>query len=183
MNEAANQLTAWQVLARYDQIAEKNFATLTRAKASGDFIRGLQCRVGSYPMLAAQSHLVEVLPIPEVTVMPGGPAWLLGVANRFGQLLPVVDVYGFITGKASKSAIRSLLVVGEGSNAVGLAVCNIGQAVSAHTCDAPPVQISKSAATPSSFAPYLKNWAATGDEWQPVLDVERLQQSVNQWQP
>lgn len=182
MTEVTNQLSAWQILAHYDQISEQNSASLSRAQSSGELLRCLQCKVGSYSMLVPQSALVEVLPLPEITEVPGGPAWLLGLANRYGQLLPVVDVYGFITEKASKTPIRSLLVVGVGDNTIGLAISNIGQPVSAHSSPSPPSQISKSAAMPSSFSQFLHSWAAAGNLWHPVLNVEKLQFSINQWQ-
>lgn len=182
MTEAADQLTAWQILAHYDQIAEDKSASLSRAKSSGEYVRGLQCKVGSYNFVVPQHALQEVLPLPATTTVPGGPAWLLGLANRYGQLLPIVDAYGFVTGKASKTAIRSLLVIGTGDNAVGLAIANIGQPIGAHTTPKAPAQISKSASMPSSFTPLLQCWAALGDTWQAVLDVEKLQHSINQWQ-
>lgn len=182
MNEAANQLSAWQVLAHYDQISEQTSASLSAAKANGDFIKGLQCKLGAYSMLAPQSSLVEVLTLPEITPIPGGPAWLLGLANRYGQLLPVADAYGFITNKASKAPHRTLLVIGRGDNAVGIAVSNVGVPTSARTSAEPPDQISKSAALPQPFSPYIQRWAVTGDSWQPILDVEKLQHSINQWQ-
>jgi chemotaxis signal transduction protein len=182
MNEAANQLSAWQILAHYDQVSEQNSASVSRAQSSGELLRGLQCKVGEHSTLVPQSALLEVLPLPEITEVPGGPAWLIGLANRYGQLLPVVDAYGFITNKASKVPARSLLVIGLGDNVMGLALSHIGQPISVHRSDSPPDQISKSAAMPSTFNQFMHSWATAGDRWHPILDVEKLQHSINQWQ-
>jgi hypothetical protein len=33
----------------------------------------------------------EVLPVPPITPVPSGPPWLIGLINRRGELLPVID--------------------------------------------------------------------------------------------
>jgi twitching motility protein PilI len=42
---------------------------------------------------------VEILPMPQVTPVPGAQPWLLGVANIRGNLLPIVDLKQFLEGE------------------------------------------------------------------------------------
>jgi len=43
--------------------------------------------------------VVEILPMPQVTPVPGAQPWLLGVANIRGNLLPIVDLKQFLEGE------------------------------------------------------------------------------------
>lgn len=36
--------------------------------------------------------VAEVIPVPVVTRLPGGPAWLMGICNWRGHVLPLVDL-------------------------------------------------------------------------------------------
>ena len=43
--------------------------------------------------------MVEILPLPPVTPVPGAQPWMLGVANIRGNLLPIVDLKQFLEGE------------------------------------------------------------------------------------
>jgi hypothetical protein len=43
--------------------------------------------------------VVEILSLPAITPVPGAQAWMLGVANVRGSLLPVVDLKQFLDGE------------------------------------------------------------------------------------
>ena len=44
-------------------------------------------------------EVVEILPMPQVTPVPGAQPWMLGVANIRGNLLPIVDLKQFLEGE------------------------------------------------------------------------------------
>jgi len=65
----------------------------------------------------------EVVVVEELTTVPRGPAYLVGVANLRGHILPILDVRPLL-GLASRPVGRGsrVLVVDPGSGQVGLAV-------------------------------------------------------------
>ena len=61
--------------------------------------RGVGYRVGKRRLASAFDEVVEILPLPQVTPVPGAQAWMLGVANIRGNLLPIVDLKQFLEGE------------------------------------------------------------------------------------
>lgn len=61
--------------------------------------RGVGYRVGIRRLASAFDEVVEILPMPTVTAVPGAQPWLRGVANVRGNLLPVVDLKQFLEGE------------------------------------------------------------------------------------
>ena len=64
-------------------------STRTPARGSRDFVRFTLC--GERFAVAAE-HVIEALPLGEPTPVPGTPAFLLGVLNHRGRVLPVLDL-------------------------------------------------------------------------------------------
>lgn len=54
-------------------------------------------RVRTVRLLATMDDVLEILPCPELTRIPNVRPWLRGVANIRGNLLPVMDLRGFLT--------------------------------------------------------------------------------------
>ena len=61
--------------------------------------RGVGYRVGARRLASGFDEVVEVLPMPQVTPVPGAQPWMLGVANVRGNLLPIVDLKQFLEGE------------------------------------------------------------------------------------
>jgi twitching motility protein PilI len=61
--------------------------------------RGVGYRVGVRRLASGFDEVVEVLPMPQVTPVPGAQSWMLGVANVRGNLLPIVDLKQFLEGE------------------------------------------------------------------------------------
>ena len=61
--------------------------------------RGVAYRVGRHRLASRFDEVVEILPMPAVTPIPGAQSWMLGVANVRGTLLPVVDLKQFLEGE------------------------------------------------------------------------------------
>lgn len=61
--------------------------------------RGVGFRLGQRRLVSSFDEVVEILPLPPVTGVPGAHPWMLGVANVRGSLLPVVDLKQFLEGE------------------------------------------------------------------------------------
>ena len=61
--------------------------------------RGVGYRIGNRRLASGFDEVLEVLPMPQVTPVPGAQPWMLGVANIRGNLLPIVDLKQFLEGE------------------------------------------------------------------------------------
>ena len=61
--------------------------------------RGVGYRIGTHRLASGFDEVVEILPLPPVTPVPGAQPWMLGVANIRGNLLPIVDLKQFLEGE------------------------------------------------------------------------------------
>src|SRR5918993_5374310 len=61
--------------------------------------RGVGFRLGQRRLVSSFDEVMEILPLPAVTPVPGAQSWMLGVANVRGTLLPVVDLKQFLEGE------------------------------------------------------------------------------------
>ncbi|WP_407354191.1 chemotaxis protein CheW [Luteimonas sp. R10] len=60
--------------------------------------RGVGYRVGDHRLASGFDEVIEILPMPQITPVPGAQPWMLGVANIRGNLLPIVDLKQFLEG-------------------------------------------------------------------------------------
>jgi chemotaxis signal transduction protein len=80
-------------------------------------------RLGSGRFAVDLSSVAEVGRAPHVTRVPGLPAWLAGVANWRGRILPVLDLRMLLGAAAGPLDARGrLLVLTHGSHVVGMLV-------------------------------------------------------------
>ena len=61
--------------------------------------RGVGYRIGARRLASGFDEVLEILPMPQVTPVPGAQPWMLGVANVRGNLLPIVDLKQFLEGE------------------------------------------------------------------------------------
>jgi len=64
----------------------------------------------------------EVVELPQLFRLPGAPTGVVGLANRYGRVVPVVDVPTVFGLKPSDAKKKWLLVCGRGDEAVGLII-------------------------------------------------------------
>lgn len=82
------------------------------------YFRGVGYRVGPFRLVSQFVDVLEILPVPPLTPVPGATDWMLGVANVRGNLLPVVDLKRFLLGERSVAfeGQRMLVVRQAGGN-------------------------------------------------------------------
>lgn len=80
--------------------------------------RGVGFRLGTRHLLVGFDEVVEIIPLPAATPVPGASPWMLGVANVRGTLLPIVDLKQFMDGErtALHESTRVLVVRQSGGN-------------------------------------------------------------------
>ena len=83
-------------------------------------------RLGNGRFAVDMASVAEVGRAPAVTRVPGVPAWLSGVANWRGRILPVIDLRTLLGGEGDDPhERRRLLVLVSGSIVVGMLVDSV----------------------------------------------------------
>jgi twitching motility protein PilI len=77
-------------------------------------------------MVAPMGEVVELLHVPNWTVLPGVKGWVKGVANVRGRLLPIIDTEEFLGGQlVGPTKLRRVLAVECGELFTGLMVSDV----------------------------------------------------------
>ncbi len=87
------------VLADYEQRSLAHIPGLPEQLDAPGLWRGVAYRIGARRLASGFDEVLEILPMPTVTHVPGSMPWMLGVANIRGTLLPVVDLKQFLEGE------------------------------------------------------------------------------------
>lgn len=92
--------------------------------ASAEEWVGIGLRLGNERFVVAREEVREVLMLPPaLTRVPGARAWLRGLANVRGHLLPVADLRAFLgAGDAGADRSARVLVVNDAEFPVGVVV-------------------------------------------------------------
>ena len=79
-------------------------------------------RVGELMLLVALDATSEVAEMPSICHLPGAPQGVLGLINRHGRVMPVVDLQKLFGATRSVKNKQWLLVCGRGEAAVGVLI-------------------------------------------------------------
>ena len=82
----------FEVLAGFERRSLAHVVGLPEQLDAPGLWRGVGYRVGQRLLASGFDEVVEILPLPQLTPVPGAQSWMLGVANIRGTLLPVVDL-------------------------------------------------------------------------------------------
>jgi len=96
-----------------------------RLLIEADFARHIQrrgFRAGGLKLLVPLDATSEVLEMPPLFRLPGAPAGIIGLANRHGRVVPVLDLSVLFEMSFDHAASPWLLVCGRGDDAVGLII-------------------------------------------------------------
>lgn len=113
----------YEILASYEARSLAHVAGAPEQVESAGLWRGIGFRVADRHFVSSIAEVNEILTLPALTAVPGAKAWLLGIANVRGNLVPVVDLRDFILGGRSLIADSSrVLIVRQVGGSVGLLV-------------------------------------------------------------
>lgn len=96
---ARDSRSPFLVLADYEQRSLAHVAGLPEQLDAPGLWRGVAYRIGTRRLASGFDEVLEILPMPTITHVPGSLPWMLGVANIRGSLLPVVDLKQFLEGE------------------------------------------------------------------------------------
>ena len=72
---------------------------------------GITYRIGNNDLVSQLGEVVEILDVPEFSRVPLTQPWVHGVANIRGNLLPVVDLSGCLTGSVARITNKTRVLV------------------------------------------------------------------------
>lgn len=72
---------------------------------------GIGFRLGTLRLVAPLDHVVEILTYPGMSKVPGSKDWVRGIANVRGNLLPIMDLQGYLHGEGVVPGRRSRVLV------------------------------------------------------------------------
>jgi twitching motility protein PilI len=168
---AVAALSPFELLAYYERrCLAHSAATPERVEAPGLW-RGIGFRVGSHAFVSGIDEINELLTPPALTPVPGTQAWLMGVANVRGNLVPVVDFGRFLFNVRTPSSERTrLLLIRQQNGTVGLLVDEVfGQRL--------VDDVQRAQAEPETdprLARFVAENVAVGDQRYGVLSMHRL---------
>jgi len=79
-------------------------------------------RAGDLRLLVKMDATSEVAEMPQVFRLPGAPPGIVGLVNRYGRVMPVMDLSIFFGKKLEHPAKTWLLTCGLGDEAVGIII-------------------------------------------------------------
>ena len=88
--------TPFDTLAEYERRSLAHAVAQPAREIAQDQYRGVGYRVGKLRLISNFGEVVEIVPMPPVTPVPGAQPWLLGIGNLRGNLFPVVDLKQFL---------------------------------------------------------------------------------------
>jgi chemotaxis signal transduction protein len=133
-------------------------------------------RLGSRTLAIPLAAVSEIARPPKVTRLPHVPAWVLGIANLRGDIVSMLDLEGFFSGKAGKSSHEQrMLALRPAGDEVRTAVLVDGVDGIQAFEDARIARVTRG--YDAEVAPYARGLYQMEDELVVVLDADRLLQS------
>ena len=115
--------TPFDILAEYERRSLAHAVVLPEREIAQDQWRGVGYRVGQRHLVSAFADVVEIVPLPPTTPVPGAQPWLLGIGNLRGNLFPVIDLKYFLEGQfTSLSEGQRVLIVRQAGGDVALTI-------------------------------------------------------------
>ena len=132
---------------------------------------GIGFRLGKLRLVAPLDHVVEILTYPGMAKVPGSKNWVRGIANVRGNLLPIMDLQGYLHGQGGVPNRQSrVLVVNHKGVFSGLVVDEI----LGLKHFSPEQRTDKLPTADATLASYLQFGFFIGDEHWGVFNMRQL---------
>jgi twitching motility protein PilI len=115
--------SAFDILLDYERRSLEHVAGMPEQLEAPGLWRGIGFRLGDVYLVSSISEVSEILRVPTLTSVPGTKAWMLGIANVRGNLMPIVHLRGLLEGEIYKHVDTArVLSVKQAGGSVGLIV-------------------------------------------------------------
>ena len=135
---------------------------------------GIGFRLGKHRLVAPLGEVVEILPYPAVSKVPGAKSWVRGIANVRGNLLPIMDLHDYLRGRVvTPSRLTRVLVIEFNNVLSGLVVdevLGLRHFLSEERTDTTSID-------DDALAPYLSSGFRAGDQHWAVFSTRALVES------
>jgi chemotaxis signal transduction protein len=110
--------------------------------------------VGPLRLLILPQTFSEVVTQAMIYPLPNVPPWFLGVLNQRGNLLPVFDLHQMLATEDRQRDHYTVLVLDQGSDAVGIRIDGMPQALTLHHAlgRVPPLPAAIAAYVPAAYS-------------------------------
>ena len=111
MSRTEETVDPFELLLDIERRCEVNAAGLPKLDKVEDEWVGVGFRIGNDKLIAEMDEVKEILDLPKYTHVPGVKSWVVGVANVRGNLLPIMDLRGFMLGEDIKQRRKGRVLV------------------------------------------------------------------------
>ena len=113
-----------RLLQDIERRSREKAANLPQQETISEYWEGVVFSVANRQVVAPLNEICEILNYPsDVTDVPGTQAWMVGIANIRGSLLPIIDLQAFLGGRVTiRGRHNRTLVIRHRDMFVGLLV-------------------------------------------------------------
>jgi len=101
----------YELLKQLDTRCRRNSSGLPVAQGVIEDWLGIGFAINDMALLARMDEVEEILPVPETIRVPGVKPWVIGLANIRGNLMPVMDMNGYLHGTPTRIRKESRVLV------------------------------------------------------------------------
>ncbi len=107
---------------------------------------------GDYHILIPRHSMSEIVSNSTIYPFPNTPAWMLGLINLRGSLIPVFDLASVLDPDSSTQSCTRIMMLDRGDNAVGLLIDVLPVSIDASSMNATAVPT-----VPKVMEPYVRS--------------------------
>ena len=173
---ASPQLPPFEILDDYERRSLAHVVGLPEQLDAPGLWRGVGYRIGRNRLASGFDEVVEIMPLPQVTPVPGAQPWLLGVANVRGNLLPIVDLKQFLEGERTVlHEGQRVLIVRQPGGDVAVTIDELfGQRSFNEAQQQAPEELAQSVLAEGRYAHFVdRAYRLAEDSWG-IFSLERL---------
>jgi len=98
-------------LAHLELLCARYGRGLPQQQETDDEWVGIGFRVGNLRLISPLGDIVEILSPPAITSVPGTKSWVCGIANVRGNIMPIMDVQGYLRGSRAEMTKHTRVLV------------------------------------------------------------------------
>lgn len=172
----ANHKEPFELLLDIELSCKQNAAGLPQQVEVKETWAGIGFRVGRMKLVAALGDVNEILYFPRITKIPGTKNWVMGMANIRGNLMPIIDLHGYLGKPSATTGPRTrILIINHLDLWAGLLVDEV-LGIKHFAGEEKGRQATK---VEKAFSPYLSTYfQQNNDNWH-VFNMKALTESPN----